>query len=171
MYISVSIINQDSAWLGFAYTWDLILDRCESVYNRDGDRLRQIWDYYNIIQLMNQILSLSLSGLKNAIKVSNNKRIFYRPFKQKQYYIYFIHEPKLSLYSSQFVFVQKYTMVLFYKKNTFQWQLKNTIVKNIMKYWNNLQTETILWSLQFKISSSFSFFKQKWKINTLYFVH
>jgi len=29
------------------YTWELILDRCESVYNRDRDRLRQIRDYYN----------------------------------------------------------------------------------------------------------------------------
>ncbi len=47
MYISVIIIHQDSALLGFVYTWDLILDRCEIVYNRDRDRLRRIRDYYN----------------------------------------------------------------------------------------------------------------------------
>ncbi len=43
----VSIVNQASAWLQFIYTWDLIFDRCESVYIRDRDRLRQIQDYYN----------------------------------------------------------------------------------------------------------------------------
>ncbi len=47
-----------STKLLLGFSWDLIFDRCESVYIRDRDRLRQIRDYYNTVSPTKSCLTI-----------------------------------------------------------------------------------------------------------------